>query len=489
MARSTILQTRKEVEAMSLNTVVDCFTADDGHTIEITPLCGSTLSAWLESSSPRERTWCATSGFEGRVGTFCLIPNEHGELQHVLVGGDPAKSPFLLGDMHQRLPAGSYHLNAAVDDEDQRAKLLLGAALGAYRYTRYRNCERMGAAGSRKSVQIVLAENELGTRVRALTNAIYLVRDLINTPAADMMPHDLAQVCSALASEFGATTSEFRGIELLEYGFPSIHAVGRASTQEPRLLQLQWGREDAPCIALVGKGVCFDSGGLDIKPANGMRWMKKDMGGAAHVLGLARLIMETKLDVRLLMLIPAVENAIAGNAMRPGDVLQTRKGLSVEVDNTDAEGRLILADALTFACEYQPELIIDFATLTGAARVAVGTDIAAMFCNDDVMAKGIEEAALKTNDTVWRMPLHQPYRKMIESRVADLQNSGGSPYGGAITAALFLEYFITPQCPWAHFDIMAFNRNSRPSFPEGGEAMGLRATYAYLESRFRTPAK
>ena len=301
-----------------------------------------------------------------------------------------------------------------------------------------------------------------------------------------MMPQDLAQTSSELASEFGATTSEFRGNELLEYGFPSIHAVGRASTQEPRLLQLQWGREDAPCIALVGKGVCFDSGGLDVKAASGMRWMKKDMGGAAHVLALARLIMETKLDVRLLMLIPAVENAIAGNAMRPGDVLQTRKGLTVEVDNTDAEGRLILSDALTLAGEHDPELIIDFATLTGAARVAVGTDIAAMFCNDDALAAGIETAALETNDPVWRLPLHQPYRKLIESRIANLQNSGATPYGGAITAALFLENFVAPTCSWAHFDIMAFNRSARPGFPEGGEAMGLRAVFAYLESRFRS---
>ena len=470
---------------MSLSTAVECFTSDDGHTVDITPLCGSSLSTWLESSSPRERTWSAAAGFEGRVGEFCLIPDENGEVQNVLVGGDPAKSPFLLGDMCQRLPTGRYRLRDSINDQ-HAADLLLGVALGAYRYTRYRNVERDRSVGrSPNTVQIVLPENELGARVKALARAIYLVRDLINTPAVDMMPQDLAQVSSALASEFGATTAEFRGNELLEYGFPSIHAVGRASTQEPRLLQLQWGRDDAPCIALIGKGVCFDSGGLDIKAANGMRLMKKDMGGAAHVLGLARLIMETKLDVRLLMLIPAVENAIAGNAMRPGDVLQTRKGLSVEVDNTDAEGRLILADALTLASEHQPELIIDFATLTGAARVAVGTDIAAMFCNNDVMAAAIEAAGLKANDPIWRLPLHQPYRKMIESRIADLQNSGGSPYGGAITAALFLEYFVSPQCPWAHFDIMAFNRSSRPGFPEGGEAMGLRAVFGYLESRFR----
>jgi leucyl aminopeptidase len=466
-------------------TAVECFTTNDGQAIDITPLCGTSLTAWLDCATPAQRAWSIAAGFEGRSGDLCLVPDKNGELQQVLIGGDPAKSPFLLGDLCLRLPAGRYRLSDAIDAE-QHADLLLGVALGAYRFTRYR--DRTGDSDSKaapKAVQFVLAQDEAGARVRALAKATYLVRDLINTPAADMMPQDLAQTSSELASEFGATTSEFRGNELLEYGFPSIHAVGRASTQEPRLLQLQWGREDAPCIALVGKGVCFDSGGLDVKAASGMRWMKKDMGGAAHVLALARLIMETKLDVRLLMLIPAVENAIAGNAMRPGDVLQTRKGLTVEVDNTDAEGRLILSDALTLAGEHDPELIIDFATLTGAARVAVGTDIAAMFCNDDAMAAGIEAAALKSNDPVWRLPLHQPYRKLIESRIANIQNSGATPYGGAITAALFLEHFVAPTCSWAHFDIMAFNRSARPGFPEGGEAMGLRAVFAYLESRFR----
>lgn len=478
---------------MSMNTAVDCFTTDDGQAVEITPLCGATLAAWLESCAPRHQTWCKATGFEGRLGELCLLPNDKGELEQVLVGGDPVKSPFMLGDSFQRLPAGRYRLSDALADT-QRADLLLGAALGAYRFKRYRDraCdsagERASGAASKspgKSVQFVLPDNQFGARVQAHVRATYLARDLINTPAADMMPQDLAHASAELASEFGATTSEFRGIELLEYGFPSIHAVGRASSQEPRLLQMEWGREDAPCVALVGKGVCFDSGGLDIKAATGMRWMKKDMGGAAHVLALSRLIMETKLDVRLLMLIPAVENAISGNAMRPGDVLQTRKGLTVEVDNTDAEGRLILSDALTLACEHRPELVIDFATLTGAARVAVGTDIAAMFCNNDDMAAGIETASVSANDPVWRMPLHQPYRKLIESRIANIQNSGGTPYGGAITAALFLEHFISPQVPWAHFDIMAFNRSSRPGFPEGGEAMGIRAVFAYLESRFR----
>jgi leucyl aminopeptidase len=250
------------------------------------------------------------------------------------------------------------------------------------------------------------------------------------------------------------------------------------------LIDLQWGRPNDPGLTLIGKGVCFDSGGLDIKPANNMRLMKKDMGGAAHVLGIARLVMAQGLRVRLRVLIPAVENAIAGNAFRPGDIIRTRKGLTVEIDNTDAEGRLVLCDALALACEGNPGVIVDFATLTGAARTALGTDLPAMFCNDDTFANALLAAGRDVVDPLWRLPLHQPYRKMLDTKVADIVNSASSPYAGAITAALFLEAFVKPGVPWVHFDIMAWNNGAQPGRPEGGEAMGLRAVYAHLAQRF-----
>ena len=274
------------------------------------------------------------------------------------------------------------------------------------------------------------------------------------------------------------------GDDLLTANLPTIHAVGRASTNAPRLIDLRWGKDNDPRVTLIGKGVCFDSGGLDIKPSTGMRYMKQDMGGAAHVLGIARLVMSQKLPVRLRVLVPAVENAIAGNAFRPGDIIRSRKGTTIEIDNTDAEGRLVLCDALALACETDPGLIIDFATLTGAARTALGTDVPALFCNDDALADDLVDAARRVADPIWRMPLHQPYRKMLDSRVADVANSSGLPYAGAITAALFLEAFVTPGTPWAHFDLMAWNLSTGPGRPEGGEAMGLRAVYAHLANRF-----
>lgn len=263
-----------------------------------------------------------------------------------------------------------------------------------------------------------------------------------------------------------------------------MHVVGRAATRAPRLLELTWGDKDAPLLALVGKGVCFDTGGLDLKPAAGMALMKKDMGGAAHVLALARLVMQQKLPVRLLMLIPAVENAVAGNAYRPGDVIPTRKGLSVEIGNTDAEGRVILSDALTYACENQPDLVIDMATLTGAARVALGADLPPVFSNREDVARDIQKAGDEVEDPLWTMPLYQPYRKLIESPIADINNAGKGPFGGCITAALFLEYFVEEDIPWVHIDTFGWNQADRPGRPQGGEALGLRAVFSYLRSRY-----
>ncbi|MCK5620816.1 MAG: leucyl aminopeptidase family protein, partial [Alphaproteobacteria bacterium] len=322
------------------------------------------------------------------------------------------------------------------------------------------------------------------TYVAAAATATSFVRDLINTPAADMGPADLAQAARELAGEFGADFTVTVGDELIEQNYPAIHAVGRAAAVAPRLIDISWGDPSHPKVTLVGKGVCFDTGGLDLKPSRGMALMKKDMGGAAMVLGLARMIMMTGLPVRLRVLAPAVENSVSGNAMRPRDILRTRKGLTVEIGNTDAEGRLVLADALTEAMADKPDLLLDFATLTGAARGAVGTGIAAMFTPDDNLAEDLYRQGVAEDDPVWRLPLWKPYRRMIDSKVADINNAGDSPHAGAITAALFLAEFVDEGISWAHFDIMAWNPAARPGRPEGGEAMAMRAAFATIKDRY-----
>jgi leucyl aminopeptidase len=330
----------------------------------------------------------------------------------------------------------------------------------------------------------LLLDEDIDAQVRSLCAAQNLVRDLVNTPTEHMGPSELADAVTREADRFGASTSFVKGDELLTSNFPAVHAVGRASSRAPRLLELTWGDESAPVLALVGKGVCFDTGGLDLKSAAGMLLMKKDMGGAAHALALASLVMEQRLPVCLKLLIPAVENSVSGNAYRPGDVVPTRKGLSVEIGNTDAEGRVVLADALAYACEQSPDLVIDFATLTGAARIALGADLPPLFSNHDEVAAGIQSAGEEVEDPLWTMPLYQPYRKQIESPVADLNNTGKSPYGGCITAALFLEHFVEPEIPWVHIDTFAWNQSNRPGRPQGGEALGLRAVYRYLQKRY-----
>ncbi len=298
------------------------------------------------------------------------------------------------------------------------------------------------------------------------------------------MPEQLADAIVTVAQTFGATVTQIVGDDLLAQNYPTVHTVGRASENAPRLIDLRWGDSTHPKVTLVGKGVCFDSGGLDLKPASGMRMMKKDMGGAAHALGVARLVMQAELPVSLRLLVPAVENAVSGQSFRPGDVITSRKGITIEIDNTDAEGRLILCDALAEGRTEAPEVMIDFATLTGAARVALGTELPAMFSNSDTMANGLLSAAEHAQDPVWRLPLHKPYRAMLDSKVADIANAASVPFGGAITAALFLQEFVEDGTDWAHFDIMAWNRTTQPGRPEGGEAMGMRAVFAYLQQRF-----
>ena len=389
----------------------------------------------------------------------------------MVAGWDGASAIAALGGLPLTLGEGAYRLSEPADEAQ-----LLGWGLGCYQFTRYRSKARPVA-------QLVLPDSANGKRLRNFVGAVQLARDLINTPAGDLPPSALAEEAAQVADANGADCRILVGDDLLAQGFEAIHTVGRAAADAPRLIDVTWGRPEHPLIVLVGKGVCFDSGGLNLKPARGMRSMKKDMGGAATALGLAQLIMAEALPVRLRLLIPAVENAVAGNAYRPGDILNTYLGLRVEIDNTDAEGRLILCDALALAAEDEPELMIDFATLTGAARVAVGTELSAMFCNDDELANGLFAAGRAVDDPLWRLPLHGDYDHLLKSKVADTLNSAASPYGGAITAALFLEKFVNG-VPWAHFDIMGYNVRSRPGRPEGGEAMAMRAAFRYLEQRF-----
>jgi leucyl aminopeptidase len=448
----------------------EAFTVDQTDAATIHAVGKEGFSTWLEAQPDATRGWLASSRFAGEPGSLTWLSD--GDV--LCIVGDEAISA--LADLPLRLAEGDYRLDEH-DRPDDALLACLGWGLGAYQFSRYKSPKR-------KPARLVLPPGVDGAVAEDHVLAAYLVRDLINTPANDMLPEQLAIAADGLATSFGADISVAVGDDLLRDNHPTIHAVGRASECAPRLIDLNWGDPNHPRVTLVGKGVCFDSGGLDLKPAAGMRLMKKDMGGAAHVLGLARLIMSQQLPVRLRVLVPAVENAVSANAYRPGDILTTRKGLTVEIDNTDAEGRLVLCDALALAAEDKPELMIDFATLTGAARSALGTDVPAMFTNTDDVADGIFNAGNEVADPVWRLPLHQPYRRLLESRAADLVNSAASPYGGAITAALFLESFVD-ETPWVHFDLMAWNTTKRPGRPEGGEAMGLRAVFGYLEQRFR----
>ncbi|MDX1512589.1 MAG: leucyl aminopeptidase family protein [Gammaproteobacteria bacterium] len=445
--------------------------------IPVIPLTEADFPGWREGAPATARRFAESSGFSAKAETHCFIADEKGEITQVLAGvGDPG-DPFCLARLPLTLPAGNYYLKT-----DWTPAVLeratIGWALGAYRFTRYKGTDQV-------MPKLVIDKQCDARSIKDQVNAVFMVRDLVNTPAEDMMPEHLQDVVRRLGQEFEAETMEVVGEALLEQNFPAIHAVGRASAHPPRLLDLRWGDASNPRLTLVGKGVCFDTGGLDLKSAANMRLMKKDMGGAAHAIGLARLVMCADLPVRLRLLVPAVDNAVSGNAFRPGDVLATRKGMTVEIDNTDAEGRLILCDALTEGGSESPDLMIDFATLTGAARVALGTDLPALFCNDDPVADALVSHGAAERDPLWRLPLYAPYRELIDSNIADITNSASRPYGGAITAALFLESFVPDDVRWAHIDLMAWNLKTRPGRPEGGEAMGLRSVYACLRERYR----
>jgi leucyl aminopeptidase len=418
------------------------------------------------------------AAFEPKPGNHLLLPGPDGTVAGVLLAldrmGDRARNPFLPGKLTQLLPAGIWRFEAPPADPRLGALAFL---LGAYRFTRYRKSEA-------KEVRLAVPDGVDGGELTRLVEAVFLVRDLVNTPSNDCGPAEIETAVRSVADRFGAAVHSIVGDDLLRENFPLVHAVGRASARVPRLIGLTWGDAKHPKIALVGKGVCFDTGGLDIKSDAGMLLMKKDMGGAASALGLAQMIMHAKLPVRLRLVIPAVENSISGNAFRPGDVLKSRKGLSIEIGNTDAEGRLILADALSFADEDAPDLIVDFATLTGSARVALGPELPAMFTEDEKLADEIARNAYAQSDPCWRMPMWRPYQSMLESKIADTNNVASGNFAGAITAALFLARFVERARSWAHFDLFAWNPTTKPGRPEGGEAQTIRALYALLTARY-----
>jgi leucyl aminopeptidase len=438
------------------------------------------LPGWLDKAAPCERNWLTSTGFSAETGKHALVPGETGKLARVMVGlgggADGDRGMWALAGLPASLPEASYRLEAVPDGADP-SRLALGWALATYVFTRY-------SAKSRPAASLVWPKETDRGRVMRLARAVFLARDLANTPAGDLGPEELAAAALRVAKAAGADHRVIVGDELLAKNYPTIHAVGRASVRAPRLVDITWGDAAAPKVTLVGKGVCFDSGGLDLKTASGMRLMKKDMAGAAIMLGLAQAIMDAGLPVRLRVLLPCVENSVSGNAMRPLDIVRTRKGTTVEIGNTDAEGRLILCDALAEASTEKPELLIDMATLTGAARVALGPEVAALFCNDEGLARDLLTAAGAEEDPMWRLPLWRPYRKMIDSKVADINNVAESPHAGAIIAALYLQEFVDPGIPWAHLDVMAWNPQSRPGRPEGAEATALRALYADIAQRF-----
>lgn len=445
------------------------------HSIAIETTDAAHYAACKRRLTAAQRRWLGDSDFSAAAGTFALLSDPAGKLVRVLVGVDAQLPLAALAALPCSLPEATYHLadEGVLDDRHQAA---LGWALGAYQFNRYRKAKRAPA-------RLAVAAAELKT-LAPLVEATALVRDLVNTPTEDMGPEQLSDAIRQLGKTHKAKVRDWVGDELLKANFPTIHAVGRASHRAPRLIELSWGKREHPKLVVVGKGVCFDTGGLDLKSGDGMRWMKKDMGGAAHAIALAGLVMQANLPVRLTLLIPAVENAVAGNAMRPGEVITTRAGHTVEIDNTDAEGRLVLCDALAYGAEQEPDLMLDFATLTGAARVALGPDLPALFANDDAAAAALLAAGRAVDDPVWQMPLWRPYRKMLDSYLADFANAGPSRHAGAITAALYLERFVPDGIEWLHLDTYAWNDADRPGRPRGGEAMGIRATFAYLQQRY-----
>jgi leucyl aminopeptidase len=458
--------------------MLPCFTAAETDARPLWTVPAGQYKTWLARQGAAAKAWLEGSGFEAKPGATALLPGPDGAPCGALVVLSEPMEPWDVAAAHARLPEGDWRLSPAEADLDP-GQAALGWALASYKFDRYRKRDA-------KPRRLAIAE-DAASRAAIVAEAIWLARDLINTPAADLGPAELAEAVGGVAKRFGATSKVIVGEDLITENYPAVFAVGQASARAPRVVDLTWGAAHAPRVTLIGKGVCFDTGGLDLKNSTGMLLMKKDMGGAAVTLGLAQAIMAAKLPVRLRLLIGAVENSVAGNAFRPGDVLRTRKGLTVEIGNTDAEGRLVLCDLLAEADREKPDLLIDCATLTGAARVALGPDLPALYTPDDQLAADLLAAGTAAFDPLWRLPLHRGYRELIDSPIADINNAGSDGMAGSITAALFLAAFVEQTSAWAHLDMYAWNPKDRPGRPKGGEASALRALFAAIERRFATP--
>ncbi len=449
------------------------FLSESNAAIPVSLVGSADLEAWLAANEGPLAKLARATGFGGKPGELVLAPDADGAIAQVIAGAGAGDDAFCVAGLPTKLPAGEYRIDQLPEAMDS-AVAALAWADGAYRFGRYRKSDE----GERR---LVWPDGVNADDIGRQAVAIDWLRDLVNTPACDLGPSEIEAEVRKLAKEFGASVEVTSGAEL-ESGYPMVHAVGMAAVDAPRFIEMTWGEEGAPVLALVGKGVAFDTGGLNIKTGDYMTIMKKDMGGAAHVLALARLVMGAKLKVRLVLCVPAVENAIGSKAFRPGDVLKSRKGLTVEIGNTDAEGRLILGDALTRASELAPDTLIDFATLTGAARVALGSDLAPIYTDDETLAAGVLEAAAALSDPVWRMPLYAPYAGGLSSSIADTRNISDGPMGGSITAALFLKKFVDAKS-WAHLDVWAW-RPARYGRPAGAAANGLRAVWGMLKAKY-----
>lgn len=462
---------------MTLPTPPALLVRDAANAIPIECLTPQQWDARKERLSAAHAARAQRQHFEAKAGQVLLLETSSG-VARVIAGAQDSDGVTLGASIASELPEGTYRFVKGVGTR-QLYNAALGWLLAHYRFDRY-----LSAPKPLVERKLVVSDASVAERAQGDAAATWLVRDLVNTPAQDMKPSDIEAAARDLAAAFGADVTSIVGDDLLAQNFPTIHAVGRAATDAPRLIDLHWGTASDPKVTLVGKGVSFDSGGLNIKTGNGMSLMKKDMGGAAHVLGLAHRIMQARLPVRLRVLVPAVENAIAGDAFRPGDIIRSRKGISIEIGNTDAEGRLILCDALALADEEKPDYLIDFATLTGAARVALGPDLAPMYSTDDAFTDKTLKAAHALNDPIWRMPLYQPYMPMLSSRVADTNNISDGGFGGSITAALFLQKFVTQSPSWTHLDVYAWSPKNRPGHPIGGDAFAIRAIFDVLAQQY-----
>lgn len=432
------------------------------------------FDTWRKLQLPATGQWLDAQKYVAGSGTLTLLPGERG-IDGAVIGIGDRLDPFAYAHAPFALPPGDWKLASELDAPARHA-LLLGWGLGGYRFRRYKTPLREPA--------MLAIDGDADAETLDVLDACLKVRDLVNTPTEDMGPDELEAEVRTMAERHGAEVQVIAGDDLIEADYPAIHAVGRASHRAPRLIHLEWGDADAPRLALVGKGVCFDTGGLNLKQSAGMRNMKKDMGGAAHAIALAGLVMARQLKVRLSLFVAAVENAVGPNALRPGEVIATRKGVSVEIDNTDAEGRLVLCDALVRAAEDTPDLLLDFATLTGAARIALGPDLPALYANDDTLANDWLEAGMREYDPLWRLPLWRPYLRYLTSTIADIANGSSSTMAGSVTAALYLERFVPEGQAWGHVDVYSWNDTERPGRPTGGEAQGLRATFAMLKQRY-----